>query len=99
MGREQRLSDNVNVRLKDLKNNVNVPKRIQRASECRIVNSIIAKLGPDARKDEAFWHKVAKTLSVDQIETGLEIAAEKKPAGPDRIKYIGGIYANMMRSI
>lgn len=98
MGREQRLGDNVNVRLKAL-NNVNVKKgyNLRKDHEERIVSRIIGKLGPESTKDEAFWHKVAKTLSEDQIETGLEIAERKKPYGTQRIRYIGGIYANMMR--
>lgn len=100
MGREQRLVSNVNVRLKGLKNNVNVTekRKVSRKREDRIVQRIIAKLGPESIKDEAYWHKVAKTLSEDQIETGLEIAEHKKAAGIQRIRYIGGIYANMMRS-
>lgn len=100
MGREQRLASNVNVRLKGLKNNVNVmeKRKVGRKREDRIVQRIIAKLGPESMKDEAFWHKVAKTLSEDQIETGLEIAERKKSAGIQRIRYVGGIYANMMRS-
>lgn len=100
MGREQRLRDNVNVRLKDLKDNVNVRKRsrLSKDREERIVRRIMAKLGPESVKDEAYWHKAAKTLSEDQIETGLEIGERKKPSGIQRIRYVGGIYANMMRS-
>lgn len=98
MGREQRLSDNVNVRLKDL-NNVNVrrKRRIDKDREARIVQRIMTKLGPESIKDEAYWHKVAKTLSENQIESGLEIGELKKPSGMQRIRYVGGIYANMMR--
>lgn len=101
MGREQRLGDNVNVRLKALKNNVNVNvkknRKLSKDREERLVGRIIAKLGPESTKDEAFWHKVVRALSEDQIETGLEIAGRKKPYGTERIRYIGGIYANMMR--
>lgn len=100
MGREQRLSDNVNVRLKGLKNNVNVRKRsrVSKDQENHIVKRIISKLGPESAKDEAYWHKVARSLSEDQIETGLEIGERKKPFGIERVRYVGGIYANMMRS-
>lgn len=94
-------SDNVNVYLEELnkRKNVNVRKKVKRATENRLVGRIIGRLGPEAKKDEAFWHKVAKTLSENQIETGLEIATQKKPAGLSRVKYAGGIYANMMRSV
>ncbi len=101
MGREQRLGDNVNVRLKALKNNVNVnvktKRKVSKNREDRIVHRIISKLGPESIKDEAYWHKVARTLSEDQVERGLEIAEQKKPFGIQRIRYVGGIYANMMR--
>ncbi len=100
MGREHQLADNVNVRLEGLKNNVNVRRKrtMNRERENRIVQRIMAKLGPESIKDEAYWHKVAKTLSEDQIETGLEIGERKKAAGMQRIRYVGGIYANMMRA-
>ncbi len=99
------IEDNVNVYLEELKRkNVNVraksvQKAVKREIEDRFVAKIMTKLGPAARKDEAYWHKVAKTLSEDQIELGLEIAEKKKPAGMERVRYIGGIYANMMRSV
>lgn len=98
------IEDNVNVYLEELKRkNVNVRAKsaqrvMKREIENRFVTKIMAKLGPAAEKDEAYWHKVARTLSEDQIELGLEIAAKKKPAGMERVRYIGGIYANMMRS-
>lgn len=100
MGREQRLGDNVNVRMESLKENVNVRhnRELSKKREERIVRRIMQKLGDESKKDEAYWRKVAKNLTEDQIETGLEIAAKKKPAGMKRIRYIGGIYANMMRS-
>lgn len=93
---------NVNVLLEEYKRrkNVNVKqKKIKNANENRIVSRIMDKLGPDAKKDEAYWHKVARTLSEDQIETGLEIAAKKKPYGMERVRYIGGIFSNMMRQV
>ena len=100
MGRS--LKPNVNVYLEKLneRRNVNVRKKrdVKKLTEDRLVNRILAKLGPEAKKDEAYWHKVARTLSEDQIETGIEIAERKKPSGIERIRYIGGIYANMMRS-
>lgn len=99
MGRDQRQTANVNVSLKGFKNNVNVRERRKATKdrEERLVKRIIAKLGPESLKDESYWHKVAKTLSEDQIETGLEIAERKKPSGMQRIRYLGGVYANMMR--
>jgi len=100
MRREQGSKRNVNVSPKGLKNNVNVnvwsKRKIAKDREERIVKRLITKLGPEALKDEAFWHKSAKSLSEDQIETGLEIAERKKPYGIERIRYLGGIYANMM---
>lgn len=98
MGRNDNV--NVNVYLAKLKEkNVNVKQRrdVKIANEDRIVNRIVSKLGPISQKDEAYWHKVAKTLSEDQIELGLEIAEKKKPFGLSRIKYVSGIYANMIR--
>lgn len=96
------LEPNVNVYLEKLnkRNNVNVrsKREIKKLTEDRLVGRILAKLGPEAKKDEAYWHKVARSLSEDQIETGIEIATRKKPAGIERVRYIGGIYANMMRS-
>lgn len=100
MGRTDNV--NVDVYLSEIKKrkNVNVRNKrsVKKATEDRIVNRIISKLGPESKKDKAFWHKVAKTLSEDQIELGLEIAAQKKPSGIQRIRYIGGIYTNMIRS-
>lgn len=95
MGKEQ----NVNVTLENLKYNVNVKtgRSLSKQREERIVARIMQKLGPASEKDEGYWHKVAKRLTEDQIETGLEIAAKKKPAGMPRVRYLGGIYANMMR--
>lgn len=97
MGKEQR--SNVNVSLRNLRYNVNVTAKrsMRRKREDRIVERIMQKLGDEAQKDEAYWHKVAKNLTEDQIETGLEIATRKKPAGIQRIRYLGGIYNNMMR--
>lgn len=86
---------NVNVQT-SFRGNVNV--RMRKLNEDRLVADIMRKLGPDASKDEAYWHKVARTLSEDQIQQGLEIAAKKKPQGLARIRYLGGIYSNMMRS-
>lgn len=98
MGRPDNV--NVNVYLEELnkRRNVNVRKKIKKATEERLVADIMRKLGPDANKDEAYWHKVARTLSEDQIQQGLEIATKKKPQGLARIRYLGGIYSNMMRS-
>lgn len=96
------LEPNVNVYLEKLnkRKNVNVrsKREIKKLTEDRLVGRILARLGPAAKKDEAYWHKVARNLSEDQIETGIEIAERKKPAGIERVRYIGGIYANMMRS-
>lgn len=92
-------SDNVNVYLKVRENNVNVTnkRKSRRLYVERIVNRIMQKLGPESQKDIAYWHKVALNLSEDQIELGLEIAEKKKSPGLPRIKYVSGIYANMIR--
>lgn len=101
---ERVVEGNVNVYLEELKKkNVNVTtekakRKIKRDTENRFVARIMASLGPVAKKDESYWHKVARTLSEDQIELGIEIAAKKKPAGIERVRYIGGIYHNMMKA-
>lgn len=100
MGKSQNV--NVGSYLATLRNNVNVKKeqvKARKAHEKRIVDSIIKKLGSAAKKDEAYWHKCAKCLSQDQIEHGIEIATAKKPFGIQRVRYLGGIYANMMRQL
>lgn len=91
---------NVSSYLAALRGNVNVRKeqiKARKDNEKRIVDGILRALGPTAEKDTAYWHKCAKNLSQDSIQHGLEIAAAKKPFGAERVRYLGGIYANMMR--
>lgn len=85
---------NVNVKMNEVNNvNVNV---IKNPTERRSVVYIMRKLGPLSLKDFAYWRKVAQTLSEAQIAEGIDIAKSKKPDGQSQIRYVSGIYRNMM---
>lgn len=91
---------NVNVDVSSTEgNNVNVQerRRLKKAYESRIVKDIMRNLGPESKKDEAWWHKVAQNLSENEVRIGLEIAEQKKPYGLARVRYVSGIYANMLK--
>ena len=92
--------NNVNVRFNRRLNNVNVQRREerQRSANQRVIE-LMRRLGPESEKDEKFWYKVVTNLSENQVAIGLEIATQKKPkGGMPRIRYVSGIYANMMAS-
>lgn len=88
---------NVNVNSNFVGNvNVNV---IKNPTERRIVVYIMRKLGPLSLKDFPYWRKVAQTLSESQISEAIEIANNKKSDSQSRIRYVSGIYRNMMSSV
>lgn len=88
---------NVNVNSNFVGNvNVNV---IKNPTERRNVVYIMHKLGPMSLKDFPYWRKVAQTLSEAQIAEGIEIAKRKKPDSESQIRYVSGIYRNMMASV
>lgn len=87
---------NVNVNVPSTEGiNVNV---IKDPTERSMVFYIMRKLGLDSTKDFAYWRKVAQTLSEAQIADALEIACAKKKDSKGRIKYVTGIFRNMMAS-
>lgn len=100
MGREANVNVDVNVLSTEGKN-VNVQerekRRLKKAHENRVVKDIMRKLGPESTKDEGWWHKVAQNLSENEVRIGLEIAEQKKPYGLARVKYVSGIYSNMLK--
>lgn len=98
MGRGANVNVDVNVPSTE-GGNVNVQERhrLKKAYESRIVKDIMRELGPSAKKDEGWWHKVAQNLSENEVRIGLEIAANKKPFGLERVRYVSGIYANMLK--
>lgn len=85
---------NVNVLSKE-SNNVNV-NVIKNPTERRIVVYIMRRLGTKSIKDFAYWRKVAQKLSEAQIAEGLEIAIAKKSSSEARIRYVTGVFQNMM---
>ena len=85
---------NVNVNVPSIEGvNVNV---IKNPTERNMVVYIMRKLGTDSVKDFAYWRKVAQKLSEAQIAEAIEIALAKKNDSKGRIKYVTGIFRNMM---
>lgn len=87
---------NVNVKMNEVKNvNVNV---IKDPNERNMVTYIMRKLGVTSTKDFGYWRKVAQNLTPAQIADAIEIAESKKSGPRQRIKYVTGIFRNMMAS-